>query len=96
MPGAAILDAVSAMPGIDPGRIGVWGVSLGGYYAPRVASGDRRVRACIALCGPYSFGATWDDLPELTREAFLVRSVGQPGAGQAPRALTLAGRGGAG
>ena len=62
------------MPGIDPGRIGMWGVSLGGYYAPRLASGDRRVRACIALCGPFSFGATWDQLPELTREAFLVRS----------------------
>ena len=23
----------SALPGIDPGRIGIWGVSLGGYYA---------------------------------------------------------------
>jgi len=97
VPGAAILDAVSAMPGIDPGRIGVWGVSLGGYYAPRVASGDRRVRACIALCGPYSFGATWDDLPELTREAFLVRSKSASAEQARLRAdeLTLAGRGGA-
>ena len=97
VPGAAILDAVSAMPGIDPGRIGVWGVSLGGYYAPRVASGDRRVRACIALCGPYSFGATWDQLPELTREAFLVRSKSASAAQARLRAgeLTMAGRGGA-
>ena len=97
VPGAAILDAVSAMPGIDPGRIGVWGVSLGGYYAPRVASGDRRVRACIALCGPYSFGATWDDLPELTREAFRVRSKSASAEQARLRAgeLTLAGRGGA-
>src|SRR5436190_1516275 len=39
VPGAAILDALAAQPGIDPGRIGLWGVSLGGYYAPRVASG---------------------------------------------------------
>ena len=94
VPGAAILDAVSAMPSIDPARIGVWGVSLGGYYAPRLASGDSRARACIALCGPFSFGQTWDQLPELTREAFRVRSK-SASAGQARlRAdeLTLAGR----
>ena len=40
VPGAAIIDRLGAEPGLDPGRIGVWGVSLGGYYAPRVASGD--------------------------------------------------------
>jgi dipeptidyl aminopeptidase/acylaminoacyl peptidase len=95
-PGAAILDAVGALPGLDPGRIGVWGVSLGGYYAPRLASGDPRVRACIALSGPFSFGPGWDQLPELTREAFRVRSKSAT-AGQARlRAgeLTLAGRAG--
>jgi len=96
IPGAAILDAVAGLPGIDPDRIGVWGVSLGGYYAPRLASGDDRVRACIALSGPFSFGEAWDQLPELTRQAFQVRS----GAGSAAQAriladeLTLAGRAG--
>jgi dipeptidyl aminopeptidase/acylaminoacyl peptidase len=65
---------VAALPGIDPGRIGVWGVSLGGYYAARLASGDGRVRACIALSGPFSFGAAWDQLPGLTREAFAFRA----------------------
>lgn len=74
VPGAAILDAVAGLPGIDSARIGVWGVSLGGYYAARVASGDDRVRACIALCGPYCLGDVWDQLPELTRAAFTVRS----------------------
>ena len=78
MPGAAILDAVAALPGIDPDRIGLWGVSLGGYYAPRLASGDARVRACVALSGPCSFGEGWDQLPELTREAFTVRSKSAP------------------
>lgn len=52
VPGAAVLDAVSALDGVDGSRLGLWGVSLGGYYAPRVASGDRRVRACVALAGP--------------------------------------------
>jgi dipeptidyl aminopeptidase/acylaminoacyl peptidase len=94
VPGAAILDAVASEPGIDPDRIGLWGVSLGGYYAPRLASGDDRVKACIALCGPFSFGEAWDQLPELTRRAFQVRARAAS-AGQA-RALagelTLAGR----
>ncbi len=96
VPGAAILDAVSALPGLDPGRIGVWGVSLGGYYAPRLASGDGRARACIALSGPFSFGEGWDQLPELTREAFRVRSKSATDGQARLRAgeLTLAGRAG--
>jgi hypothetical protein len=57
VPGAAILDALTAQPGIDAGRIGVWGVSLGGYYAPRLASGDPRVRACAAWRPPPPAGA---------------------------------------
>ena len=73
-PGAAILDAVTRLDAVDPERIALWGVSLGGYYAPRVAASDRRVRACVALAGPYDFGACWDGLPALTREAFRVRS----------------------
>ena len=52
----------------------MWGVSLGGYYAPRVASGDGRVRACVALAGPYTFADGWDSRPMLTQEAFRVRS----------------------
>ncbi|SNS45185.1 2,6-dihydroxypseudooxynicotine hydrolase [Streptosporangium subroseum] len=74
VPGAAILDAVSAEPDVDPDRLGVWGVSLGGYYAPRIAGGDSRVRACVALAGPYDFGEGWGELPALTRAAFRARS----------------------
>src|SRR6266705_1100764 len=74
VPGAAIIDAAARLPGIDANLIGIWGVSLGGYYAARVASGDQRVRACIALCGPYCLGDIWDQLPELSRAAFTVRS----------------------
>jgi dipeptidyl aminopeptidase/acylaminoacyl peptidase len=74
VPGAAILDAVSAEPEVDPERLAVWGVSLGGYYAPRIAGGDSRVRACVALAGPYDFGDCWEQLPALTRAAFRARS----------------------
>src|SRR5262249_30727594 len=74
VPGGASTDFASKLPGIAPSRIGIWGVSLGGYSAARVASGDERVRACIALSGPYCLGDVWDLMPELSRAAFTVRS----------------------
>jgi dipeptidyl aminopeptidase/acylaminoacyl peptidase len=94
VPGRAIIDAVSRLPALDPARIGVWGVSLGGYYAARVAGGDRRVRACVTLSGPFSFGAAWDQLPDLSREAFRIRSKAATAKEARLRAdeLTLAGR----
>lgn len=93
VPGRAILDYLAALPEVDAARIGVWGVSLGGYYAPRVAAGDSRVRACIALSGPYDFAAAWDKLPALTRAAFTLRShaTGAEDARERARALSLAG-----
>ena len=74
-PAATIVDALSALTEVSGDRLGVWGVSLGGYYAPRVAAalGDR-VKACVALSGPYDFGECWEQLPQLTRRAFEVRS----------------------
>lgn len=74
-PAEAILAALDELPEVDSRRVAVWGVSLGGYYAPRVAAalGDR-VRACVALAGPYDFGDCWSQLPELTRHTFQVRS----------------------
>ncbi|HEY6537790.1 MAG TPA: alpha/beta fold hydrolase, partial [Candidatus Dormibacteraeota bacterium] len=73
-PGTAILDALEQIPELDPRRIAVWGVSLGGYYGPRVAAGDPRVRACVAQAGPYNWGECWSMLPELSRAAFRVRT----------------------
>jgi len=52
----------------------MWGVSLGGYYAPRATAYEKRIRACIALSGPFEWDKIWSGLPELTREAFRVRS----------------------
>jgi 2,6-dihydroxypseudooxynicotine hydrolase len=69
-----VLAHMRTMPAIDRERIGVWGVSLGGFYAARLASADLPIRATIALAGPYNLGATWKDLNPLTRRAFEVRS----------------------
>ena len=70
-----MVDWIDAREDLDPARIGIWGVSLGGYYAPRAAAYEKRIRACIALWpGPIEWAGIWDGLPELTRETFRVRS----------------------
>jgi 2,6-dihydroxypseudooxynicotine hydrolase len=53
-----------------PAPVGAAGVSLGGYYAPRAAAGEPRIRAVAGVSGPFDFGECWDGLPELTRETF--------------------------
>ncbi len=70
----AVMDWAEQLSDIDPDRIGIWGVSLGGYYAPRAAAFEKRLKACIALAGPYRWLDEWDHLPEMTRETFRVRS----------------------
>ncbi|HZD90732.1 MAG TPA: alpha/beta fold hydrolase [Pseudolabrys sp.] len=70
----AVIDYVESRGDLDGSRIGMWGVSLGGYYAPRATAFEKRIKACIALGGPFDWAAAFDALPELTREAFRVRS----------------------
>ena len=64
-PVSAALDALSW-----PAPVGAVGVSLGGYYAPRAAAGERRIRAVAGVSGPFNFGECWRNLPPLTRETF--------------------------
>lgn len=70
----AVVDFVATRSDLDASRIGLWGVSLGGYYAARGAAYEKRVKACISLSGPYSWLETFDGRNELSREAFRVRS----------------------
>ena len=65
----------AALDALDwPQPVGAAGVSLGGYYAPRAASAEPRIRAVAGVSGPYDFGECWDGLPGLTRETFLHHS----------------------
>ena len=70
----AVLDWLETRRDVDMARVGMWGVSLGGYYAPRACAFEKRIKACIALAGPYDWLGIWDKLPDLTRAAFSVRS----------------------
>src|SRR3989442_836887 len=70
----AVCDWIEKRADLDAAKIAMWGVSLGGYYAPRATAYERRIRACIALSGPFEWKEIWGALPVLTREAFRVRS----------------------
>jgi pimeloyl-ACP methyl ester carboxylesterase len=71
---SAILDALQGRDDVDLGRVGAAGVSLGGYYAPRAAAFEPRLRAIAGVAGPLNFGELWADVPMLTREAFVFYS----------------------
>ena len=50
----AAYEWLAARPEINPRKIGVMAISLGGYYAPRAAAFEKRFACCIA------WGAQWD------------------------------------
>jgi pimeloyl-ACP methyl ester carboxylesterase len=44
-----VLDRLEGREEVDPERVGLIGVSFGGYYAPRAAAFDDRIAACVAF-----------------------------------------------
>jgi dipeptidyl aminopeptidase/acylaminoacyl peptidase len=50
-----IVDRVIERSDVDPTRIALEGLSLGGYLAPRAAAFEHRLAACIANGGVYDF-----------------------------------------
>ncbi|HEX7733486.1 MAG TPA: alpha/beta fold hydrolase [Ktedonobacteraceae bacterium] len=72
-----VIDYLEGRPDVDAGRVGLMGVSLGGYYAARVAAFEKRLRAVIENCGAYDFAEHYERLPKLTRAAFIARSKSQ-------------------
>lgn len=74
VPARAAIDHATRAGGIDADRIGVFGISLGGYYAARAAAFDARIKACIALSGPYDLAESWPNMGPLHREAIRIRS----------------------
>lgn len=47
-PTRPVVDYLLSRPDVDPDKIALIGYSAGGYFAPRAASGEPRIRACIA------------------------------------------------
>ena len=70
----AVLDAIAGRTDVDLERVGLLGVSLGGYYAPRALAFEPRLKAGVGLSGPYRFSDIWDTVPPQTRETFVAKS----------------------
>jgi 2,6-dihydroxypseudooxynicotine hydrolase len=64
----AALDFLQSRRDLDLGRVGLAGVSLGGYYAPRAAAYEKRIKAAVGISGPFDFAACWETMPQPTRE----------------------------
>lgn len=54
--GAAV-DYLETRADVDPNRIGIVGWSLGGYYAPRAACYEKRLKLCVAWGANHDWGA---------------------------------------
>jgi pimeloyl-ACP methyl ester carboxylesterase len=66
-----VVDFLHGRPDTDAERIALIGLSFGGYLAPRAATAEQRLAACISDCGPYDlFDATARRLP-----GFLARQL---------------------
>jgi len=50
-----IVDFALELPQVDPDRIGLIGISFGGYFAPRAAAYEHRLKVCVANGGIYDF-----------------------------------------
>jgi dienelactone hydrolase len=54
VPGKACIDYLVSRPEVDPNRVALLGISMAGYYAPRVAAFEKRLKALLAWSGCYS------------------------------------------
>lgn len=57
--GSACIDYLEKREDVDAKKIGVVAISLGGYYAPRMASMEPRFAACVAWGAIWDYYATW-------------------------------------
>lgn len=73
-----VVDHALTLPGVDPDRIGVMGMSFGGFLVTRAAAFDTRIKLCVPDPGSVSWGRGMTDrLPTPLRQ--IVTGTG-PGA----------------
>jgi 2,6-dihydroxypseudooxynicotine hydrolase len=79
--------------GVDLDRVGLMGISMGGIYGPRAAAKEKRLRALVALAGPYDLSECWPALNPLTKGGyvFYTKSRDENEAFERSKALTLRG-----
>ncbi|MGC9668941.1 alpha/beta hydrolase family protein [Planosporangium sp. 12N6] len=81
---AAALAALDGRADVDAGRVGLLGLSLGGFYGAVALAHHPRLRAGVTVSGPYAL--SWDDLPPFVTGTLALRT------GSADAARAFAGR----
>ncbi len=84
-----IMDMLEARADVDAGRVGLLGISMGGIYGPLAAASEPRIRALIALAGPYDLSECWGALNELTRGGYVFYTKSRDEAEAFERAKSL-------
>lgn len=74
VPARYIIDYLETRSDIDATRIGMFGVSLGGFFAVRAAAYEKRLKAVVMLASGYDLSKHFDRYPLLTQEAFIHRT----------------------
>jgi dienelactone hydrolase len=69
--GSAGLDYLATRDDVDMHRVGAMAMSLGGYYAPRIAAMDQRFKACVTWGAIWDYHASWLRRLEKIKEAAL-------------------------
>jgi dienelactone hydrolase len=69
--GSAAFDYLASRSDVDLDRVAIVAMSLGGYYAPRIAAMDPRYKACIAWGAIWDYHATWVRRLERIKQAAL-------------------------
>ena len=70
--GSAAIDWLIDQPEVDPNRIGVWGISMGSYWAPRIVYEDDRVSALACYMGGwYSKDLIFEQAQPFFKERFM-------------------------
>ena len=57
--GTAAFDFLDARTEVDSGRIGLMAMSMGGYYAPRIAAFEHRYAACLTWGAHFDYHEVW-------------------------------------
>lgn len=57
--GSAAFNALNSRSDVDSNRIGIMAMSMGGYYAPRIAAFEQRYAACLAWGAHFDYHEVW-------------------------------------
>jgi dipeptidyl aminopeptidase/acylaminoacyl peptidase len=88
-----LLDGLRGRKDLDLDRVGLMGISMGGIYGPRAAAQEKRLRAVVALAGPYDLSECWAALNPLTRGGYVFYTKSRDEAEAFEKAKTLTLRG---